>query len=476
MAVLFLLMVTFSAESWAQSDYQVMGMTAADCPVDATWLTQPSLPVEVKKSGADGSSNFCDFYQFANQTYLYLMSPSTSEPKLRNFQVNEQFSLLEFNDDGTPADSCDMAISGSTLRTGLQKSSLITGQAGGGATIYDQEGNVIYYDVRFTRNLCDLSASAVELQQQNITNFPAGTIELKFAWKTLSVEEVEKGQFVTQQQLISKDNVTLGLIGVHIVVATEDHPEFIWATYEHKFNSPDCLPSSLQEETTWTMASQSCTAGLADSADAGNACNFNNPPEKLTAPIGTPTNICRVHPYGTVFTDANAWENISVITQQNQGIDELLKKQGDADMQVLENYFNVGALWASDITMSSGGKGVPNERGSLRLANSVAETRYQQVDINSDFASNCFGCHNYTGTSKTVHNNITSQALSHIFKDIKIGQGLDIDVYAQKVFMDNNDAQNNCPSTCSGTASYLKWNGNWTNINPSSGSVCGCGL
>ncbi len=47
------------------------------------------------------------------------------------------------------------------------------------ATIYDQNGNVVYYDVRFSRNLC-----AVE-QISKLQNFPGGTTELKTAWKVL---------------------------------------------------------------------------------------------------------------------------------------------------------------------------------------------------------------------------------------------------------------------------------------------------
>lgn len=153
-------------------------------------------------------------------------------------------------------------------------------------------------------------------------------------------------------------------------------------------------------------------------------------------------------------------------------------------MKVLTNYFNLGAIWVSDIAQSSGGVGVPNERGSLRLANSVAETDYQDVNLNSQFASNCFGCHNYQGTAEAQKNNITTQALSHTFKDIKIGQGQHIDVTASSYIASNEQAAGICgvtgksdkeQGTCKGTASFLKWNGNWTNVNTSAGSVCGCG-
>ena len=203
--------------------------------------------------------------------------------------------------------------------------------------------------------------------------------------------------------------------------------------------------------------------------------------KKQTSPTGTPTNICRVHPYGTASGDPKAAENLTDVTTQNAELLSLLTQADTtAAMKVLANYFTVGALWVSDINQSSGGVVVPNERGSLRLANSVAETDYQHVNLNSTFASNCFGCHNYAGKGQQVSNNITTQALSHIFKDIKIGQGENIDVTSSTPIGSNSTAATICqgttekPGVCPKTASYLKWNGNWTNANSSAGSVCGC--
>lgn len=450
------------------------------CPVDPNWLKNPSLPTEVKKSGSDGSSNFCDFYQFSTQTFLYLMSQNSNGQ--RNFMNQANYPVLEFKEDGSPANSCDNSITGPTLRTALTKAgagtSVTTGQAGGGATIYAQDGNVVYYDVRFSKSLCALTGSAVEMQKQNITNFPAGTMELKFGWKVLSDAEIASNTFVTQKQSINGTSVTLGLAGMHMVAATKDHPEFVWTTYEHIKNTPDCTPPDAQNGNAWTFASASCTAALPGSADAGNSCNFNNPLKKQTAPTGTPTNICRVHPYGTASGDPKAAQNLTDVTTQNSELLTLLTQPGTSEsMKVLANYFTVGALWVSDISQSSGGVGVPNERGSLRLANSVAETDYQHVNLNSTFASNCFGCHNYAGTGQQISNNITSQALSHIFKDIKIGQGENIDVTSGTTIGSNSAAAGICggeKGVCQSTASYLKWNGNWTNANSSAGSVCGC--
>ncbi|WP_462171596.1 hypothetical protein [Pseudoalteromonas xiamenensis] len=252
-------------------------------------------------------------------------------------------------------------------------------------------------------------------------------------------------------------------------------------TFEHKANTPDCAPTSVTVNDSWTFASNRCASKLTSSATPGNVCNFNNPSEEQTASKGTPTNICRVYPYGTGSGDLDATENLTAILDQNNDLEmQIAKLQNDSSYAVLQNYFQVGALWVSDIGKNTGGVGVPNERGSLRLANTVAETTYQHVNLNSTFASNCFGCHNFVGTENKVNNNITSQALSHIFLDILVGQGKAADVTSQTEIGDNSVAQAICQGSeenqgvCPKTASYLKWNGQWTNSNTSAGSVCGC--
>ncbi|WMN59990.1 mannan-binding lectin [Pseudoalteromonas xiamenensis] len=409
---------------------------------------------------------------------------SKSNGKDLNFLDPKQYAVLEFDSEGKPLNSCDNKITGSTIRNRLQKAkrtAFSTAQAGDGATIYAQDGNVIYYEVRFNKSLCDQTGSAVELAKQNQTNFLAGTTEIKTAWKVLSNDEAKSNQFVVQQQKIAGKKQTLGLVGMHIAVATENHPEFVWATFEHKVNAPDCAPTAVTAKESWTFASHSCASGLSNSATAGNVCNFNNPSEEQTAATGTPTNICRVYPYGTGAGDLFATDNLTAILDQNSDLDTQIDAlKSPSTYAVLKNYFQVGALWVSDIGKNTGGKGVPNERGSLRLANTVAETTYQHVNLNSNFASNCFGCHNFIGTENRINNNITSQSLSHIFLDIVVGQGKAADVSAQKVIVDNSMAQGVCQGTdenlgvCPSTASFLKWNGQWTNSNSSAGSVCGC--
>jgi hypothetical protein len=432
---------------------------AATCVAPPSWFSSvPAMPTKVAKSDDGGtSSSFCDFYQFSWQGFLHLMGKNKSGAY--NFENTKDYPLLEMSSDGMPVNSCDTKIQKSVRFTSLNKGERLPAsihQAGDGATIYDQKGNVVFYDVRFSRNLCD-DANAIS----KADNFPEGTTEFKTAWRVLTDEN--SADYITIKADIGTEpkqkNVVLGLIGFHLAIATTDHPEFVWATFEHRSNSPDCTSAGATGG--WSFASNTCSDALnKGGASAIKACDFNNA-KKEAAFKGKPTEICRVFPYGTDASDNNAGENLSSVVGMNLSVAEQLPANSP-----LRNYFNVGALWVSDITQSST---VSNQRGSLRLANTVAETTYQHVDLNASFVSNCFGCHGYAGTAQAANKNTTA-SVSHIFTDITAGLGITYDVEVGPIF-DQAQAEKICPSQC---FSPNEWNGQWTTTEVGVMSVCGC--
>ncbi|MCL1057219.1 mannan-binding protein [Shewanella gelidimarina] len=494
-----------SEERYKDSELVVRAKTATstpptttyNCRAKASWFTSPSLPSEVAQSNGPGDSSFCDFYQFSWQTFAYLMAQSKNDPSVINFQDNTQFNQLELNADGTPANSCDDIHDSQVLfiRTAKHEENdtdivipEMIGQAGGGATIYDQNGNVVYYDVRFSKNMCEVK----KIQQKQ--NFPGGTTELKTAWKVLTDSD-DPSQYVTMDANItpvvseqSDSKLTkLGMIGFHIAVATPNHPEFVWATFEHKVNAPDCtLPDATKG---WSFASQACATGLKNNEAM---CQFNNPKKQNTI-TGTPTEICRMYPYGSSKGDLKFDDNTGSIKTLNANVQPHLT----GNFNVLKNYFNVGALWVSDIqqgsyTTPTGGQAITqisNQRGSLRLANAVAETEYQNINttainLNGDsspsagFVSNCFGCHNFQGKESGI-SNTTSNSLSHIFDDIAVGSNQCLDVQAANIINSDTQASVDCPATCTKSSELLKWNGQWSNQNATTKvqlgkTVCGC--
>ena len=437
-----------------------------NCAADVKWFTSPSMPTEIAKSGKDGTSNFCDFYQFSWQAFAYLMSPVKPGSAIRQYENNKAFYELEVNADGTPANSCDEKRLGNTLFVRVTKSEDAgttfniperINQAGGGATIYDQNKNVVYYDVKFSKNMCNVS------KIKKLYNFPAGTTELKTAWKVL--KSGEENKYITMNTTIGTDKTpaTLGMIGFHIAIATSDHPEFVWATFEHDSNAPDCI--NPQAGSGWSFTSQQCTTALENKDIRGiinckfNVANKQSDPTKIT---GTATEICREYAYGSAKGDLKYDENVQDITTLNKNVEPYLK----GPYEILNNYFNVGAIWVSKKNIDSN---VSNQRGSLRLANTVAETVHQNVDLKAGFVSNCFGCHNYSATGK----NTTSGDLSHIFDDIAIGKGACLDVESGTLINGQSDAKQYCPEACASSSSQFAWNGQWTNKGVPM-TVCGC--
>src|SRR5438046_1803524 len=49
------------------------------CPASASWVSSPNPPTEIGGSGVPvGDETFCQFYQFAEQWFLSLVSPSST--------------------------------------------------------------------------------------------------------------------------------------------------------------------------------------------------------------------------------------------------------------------------------------------------------------------------------------------------------------------------------------------------------------
>lgn len=463
------------------------------CKAHLDWITSPDAPAEVPgKKKAD----FCDFYSFSWQWFLQLVNtPATPTPTPtsvgatattpRNFQVNANYPVLE----GKGENSCDDEVSANTLFTTLNKSDDAvaipdrTGQAGtSGLGIYDQNGNVVFYNIRFSRHMCDVGK--IQLKP----NFPSGTTEIKTAWKQLTVNDNTDDYFVMEANIDGiAGNEKLGMIGFHLAMATTLHPEMIWASFEHVTNSPECAPNTSYPGTQWSFASQECIYSTKDCKQPWNvAATVVNPPSAspVPAPTGTPSEICKVYPYGTHPSDPHYDENIAAITQLNTQIHALLSKSSaPADMKVWKNYINIGALWLSDSKKPSATADtdipvISNQRGSLRLANTVMETTFQKGFISAkekhnQYSSNCFGCHEYTVDKNYWNTGPHNQFdVSHIFiNDILAGQCIsNTDVVSTEgAISDDRDAQQKCAITCSTKGG---WKGEWTQ--KEEGSVCGC--
>lgn len=366
------------------------------CQASESWIDSPNPPSEIASS-----ETFCDFYQFSWQWFLAQVSPSSTSPGERVFETNR----LRDPDGGSGQCSkpkvTGRANAAKLLSIRDTKPQDFEEEQADGSALYDQNGNVLYYTVWYSDAECNSTGS----------QFAEGTMELKVAWKILPKPDPSYFMMDAEVPMASGNDqlaptkVTLGLVGFHIVNWTKNHPEMIWATFEHKTNAPLCDGSSPMPASGWSLASndaaQCLTANPNPNPGPPNAAcasfNFNsatvsgNPPPP---PTGTPNNICRQYAYGNAPGDMTGQNdnksNREAIVQLNAqlvGPDGMLTKLGaDNPMSVWKNYELVGALWTKNGQSSTD---QANQRGSLYLANMTMESFFESN------TQNCFTCHNF---------------------------------------------------------------------------------
>ncbi len=399
----------------------------ATCQANASWITAPTMPSEVA-----ATESFCDFYQFSWQWFLAQVSPAvaTNPTGDRVFETNRLH-------DPNPKSLQQCTTQALTGRANAAKMLGLRGvkphdfeeEQADGSALYDQNGNILYYNIWYSQGECNATSAG----------FAAGTMEIKISWKILTQPDPS---FFTMEANVPEGSliiggkptgvtrkVTLGLVGIHLVNWTPNHPEMIWATFEHKNNAPLCDGSSAAPASGWSLTSSAAAQCLASNpqTSAGppntKCASFNfNTPAKITGntppTMGTPNNICRQYDNGnqpgtSVNGNDNA-ANLLAIQQLNaaiNGTNGLLTQTTTPDaMKIWQNYHMIGGLWTKG-GAASGNEPVPSvdnngnpvpadptslQRGSLELTNMTMET-FEQGDTSE--VPNCFGCHNYIPTS-----------------------------------------------------------------------------
>src|SRR5688572_3421065 len=295
------------------------GAPTSVCEFDASWLTSSSLPADV-----DGPDS-CSFHRFMWQSFAALVQPAGGALAFETYMPNYGLFVAAASQPPTPwgqtpltpcaqaALATEKAGSAKTTTTPKVFSS-ITKQAGVRQPLRDEAGNNVYYGIAVNQTAyqwltsCDLyrhgcaaqlagRAGGVDLiKKYPQLAFPAGAIELKTAWKVLTPAEQQLGTFYTVEGVIEPDPndpstcrpAQLGLTGLHIVSKTPTHPDFIWATFEHRNNAPNCtdLDAPPPLGGGWTFfdkaAYDQCTAATCTNAYVK----------------GQAALVCREHPWG----------------------------------------------------------------------------------------------------------------------------------------------------------------------------------
>lgn len=386
---------------------------ASVCQASASWIASPTEPAEV---AADES--FCDFYQFSWQWFLAQVSPA----KKADPTGNRVFETNRLHNPNIKSGQCSLpmllgrASAAKLIAERSDKPQDFEDTQADGNALYDQNGNILYYNIWYSKAMCESS-------QQG---FAPGSFEIKVSWMVLPKADPS---FFTMQAVLpgTKQQVTLGMVGFHLANWTSKHPEMIWATWEHKRNAPLCDGTSPMPAGGWSFAAADAaqclaanpqpTAGPPSANCASFKFNTPNQHQDPQPPTAAPNNVCRQYASGnqpgTSINGNDNAANLAAIDQLNEqlvGANGLLTQLPDNDpMAIWKNYEMVGAIWTKGgadsgnppipytVHEKTGDKIVPGDknslqRGSLELTNMSMET-FQQGD--TSWAPNCFGCHQF---------------------------------------------------------------------------------
>lgn len=355
------------------------------CTAPAEWFAGPSIP---EPNPEDSLITNCDFHKISWHYFLWL-TEKTESGKLRFETMYNDASI-----------NPDVKNPTEHILGGVQ-------QAESNGIMVDKNGRAVYTTLIINdvyRNWVidnKLYIPDSLLNFPDSADFPVGSMSLKASWKivedgedlsnyyttTATIELLANvnGKVVIPANPKTQDNVKVALVGFHIAVVAKDHPEFIWATFEHKDNAPDFKPGQMMNE---PVSDSNYT--FYDAGTVAADCNQNN---------------------AFIIKLNEATQKLSPVTQTarqfrvgggsdtNQGNIDMLNASVHSQLpenSLWKNYMEVGAVWFNI------DKGVlvpdwtPNAdslnriTGSIKLSNATIETFTQNIVSQNE----CFSCHN----------------------------------------------------------------------------------
>ena len=431
-----------SCEETVNVDDATVDITEVDPPVSdcttapASWFTEVAGN-RVTPAPNEGSTSVfansvtvtnCDFHRWSWQKFLWLTNETNGVPF---FQDN----LTQVGPDGK------------TLGKGGAIILVDTGQASSSSDILKTTTdpatieNTVYYSIMVNDLFQSTMVKYGKMAHENINSikdvaFPVGALETKSSWIAASALGDTSSYYITDGEIITvkdKDTVILNLrvalLGIHVVGVVENHPEFVWATFEHDGLAPHYDWDEATETTDATVTSPD-DFPFFDSNDSATVNNINSG-------NGIYTNIFSLYKYG-VPVEKSGDQTIYTATSQNgkqnhDNIDALNTSVKEQLKGVWNSYFYNGSLWinmenidtpaeqnallntlSDSLNLATTGKLL---RGSVSAYNITMET-YVQAGFGAPSIHgievknyvNCFYCHSAN------HNKHDSPLqISHLF-------------------------------------------------------------
>jgi hypothetical protein len=369
----------------------------------------------------------CDFHAWSWQKFLFLTSYTNGKPFFLD-------SLMQVSAIGTQL-SQNQGIQLTDVGQASSATDILKTNPDFGKT---QKSDTVYYSIHMNDlmyNTIQKFAPIAKMNPALVKNqtFPVGSLELKISWVNVRSLADSSTYFITDG-LINGKKARIALLGMHVVGVIENHPEFVWATFEHEKLAPDY---------NWSAATPSKDAPV---SSTNNYLLFNKNAnatvKNITTGNGIYTNVFSVYKFGVpvekaikgtadvqlyMETSQPGAENFNNIRTINQSVKTQLSG-------IWDNYFYNGSVWINTAgfptnasqaslldslggNLSSSKKG-DITRGSVSAYNITMET-YVQVgfapaSIHKNSVGNlvnCLTCHNASGNK----NNLSPLYISHIF-------------------------------------------------------------
>lgn len=422
----------FNKNNGVYNDGAAYANASADsCNCETSWFPHEQTPAPKEGDGSpfdSKSTTNCDFHQWSWQKFLWVTKPLPS---------GNPFFL-----DSLDLVSPEMEDVAPQLGIKLVLSSI--NQAGSRGVLrsnpkFNNTADTVYYSIHINKLLKDkavLAASLInsgKLPVSNLETFPVGALELKVSW--INIDAIAKAQqkdyFTTKAAVVNSKGQyvqkTMALLGMHVVGVVKNHPEFIWATFEHKDMAPvyDKKTNSVTAANEMLFYEKGTTKGIGGIKWIKNG----------TSPV-VPNKAFILYEYG-VPKDVNT--GAFMATSQSEpanfnNIDNINKCVASNLKDVFKNYFYNGSIWldfdgvspenqAKAIVTKDISSALPDSlaRGSVNLANITMETYTQTFqndihDINNGNVISCFFCHQSANFDKSRPGK-SPLFLSHLFGD-----------------------------------------------------------
>lgn len=406
-------------------------INTSECLAPANWFTIVNNTRQTPPPNEGPTSVFannatvtnCDFHQWSWQKFLWLTNEVNGVPF---FMTN----MIQVNPAGQKLDPSNGIVLTDTAQASATTDILKTPAVPRSATVYY---SIFMDDLLYSTMLKYGPIAKNDPSKIKEMTFPVGSLELKTSWIDASILKDPSSYFVTQG-VINGVKTKVALLGMHVVGVVENHPEFVWATFEHE---------NLAPAYDWSKATPTTDAPVTSTVDypffnKNSTATVKN----ITSGNGIYTDVFSLYKYGVpvekamkgssnvqlfMKTSQNGSENLNNIRTINQRVKSQL--QG-----IWNNYFYNGSIWINtagynttqqqaallnslsyNLSNSEPGK---LTRGSVAAYNITMETYVQagfsptsihQTSV--DDLVNCFSCHNtYYNT-----NNLSPLYFSHVF-------------------------------------------------------------